>query len=594
MNTLTITVSNKTVFDKIIVGAHIRIVSFIWGSDLHEWKKNTLLDKLRGFLFNILQKYRNIKVLDLSHLDGLKEAYYPANFLEEIYYPDSIEAVSYYKNKTLKKISARGAKSIMINQVPTLECIEYGPNLKELSLKETGIVHIDIPQNVKLSYSAFKGCEKLESVILRSGTDVPPYAFEECSNLYEVTLPDDLLVIEPYVFKGCKKLQYVLGGKNVKQVFPSAFKGCFNLEMMECKNFYRFTDLKISDKYWMDIFRPYKPSIDIKKELKNFAKELTEKDVEKPEEYIAENFFHETEYHFGFVMEYQFKIRGWMVWSLSHSHFIATKGSKYNLSQDDLVTFSIERKPTITIKDSLYFQHPMVYIEDASALKKIEHGSEESDGYEYFLEYFKPRISLLEHYKKITQTIDALDIHQIIDSYSIKTSTWWQTRPGRDDFQFYERIAKSNYSDNYLNTLMPQENYKDYDSGGSPLDFDEEEENRKMQESADAEAKSIIENAHNHYSKEAHICKLLEDIINKRRKLEKDIESKYHIQAIKDFIHCRFVDYGEGENSLIEFYGYSLEDILKDQKYNEQVSWSYKHGWVKETEDSNETEEIYK
>ena len=50
--------------------------------------------------------------------------------------------------------------------------------------------------------------------------------------------------------------------------------------------------------------------------------------------------------------------------------------------------------------------------------------------------------------------------------------------------------------------------------------------------------------------------------------LEKDMESVYHIQAVKNFLHCRYVDYGEDENSLIEFYGYTIEDILNDNKYN--------------------------
>ena len=516
MNTLAITVSNETEFDKIIVGANIRTVSFDWGSDLREWEKSTLLYKLRNFLFHILQKYRNIKVLDLSHLEGLKEAYYPANYLEEIYYPDSIESVSYYKNRSLKKIIARGAKAITIKQTPTLECIEYGPNLKELSLTETGITHLDLQQNIKLAPDAFKGCVKLKSVKLKSGTDVPPSTFEDCSNLYEVTLPDDLLVIEPKVFRGCKNLQFVLGGKNVKQVFPSAFEGCFNIRMMECKDFYKFTDLSITDKHWMDKFRPkyrpHKPLIDEKNYIKKYAQVLNEKVIEKPEEYIADNFFHKTEYHFGFVVKYQPSIRGWMIWSLSHNHFIATKGDKYDIEQDDFVTFSLDRKPTITIGDNLCFQFPMMYIDDASALKKKEHGSEDSDGYEYLLEYFKPRVSLLIHYKKITQIIDSLDIPKIIDSYSIKTSTWWNTYPGRDDSQFYERIAKSDYSDEYLNTLLPQEKYENYDNGCRPRNFNEEEANRRLQASADAEAKRLKEYAHKYYSKETHICKLLEDL----------------------------------------------------------------------------------
>ena len=589
MNTMTIAISNDNSFEKETIGANISKVSFIWGIDISEWEKSSLEYRLRNYLFIILQKYRNITVLDLSHLDGLKDSYYPAKFLYEIYYPDSIESVCFYNNRTLKKISARGAKAITIKQTPTLECLEYGANLKKLTLSETGITHLDLPKDIKLGPAAFKGCEKLKSVILRSGTDVPPSTFEDCINLYEVTLPDDLLVIEPNVFSGCINLRYVYGGKNVKHIFPSAFERCFNLEMIECKDFYRFTDLNYSDKQWMDKYRPYTPLANVKTQIKKYVQDLKENVVDRPEEYIADNFFHKTEYHYGFVLGYQSRIHSWMVWSLSHVRFLATRGDIIRLRQDVLVTFSIELKPSITIEDGLCIQFPMTYIDESSSLKIIERDREESDGYEYLLEYFNPRVSFLEYYKKITQAVEVLDIPSIIESYSIKAKTWWQTYPGRDDSQFYVRIAKSDYSDIYLDTLLPQENREDYYNGCRPFGFDEDEEIRKMQASADSEAKSIRESAHKHYSKDAHICKLLEDVINKRRELEKDIEFTYHIQAIKNFLNCRYIESGNGENSLTEFYGYTLGDILKDTKYNERLSWSYKHGWVEETEDSEES-----
>lgn len=581
MNTLTITVGSETVFDNINIEASISRLTFKWADNLQEWHKSSLQHYLWNYLYDLLQKNRNIQVLDLSRLEGLKDTYYPAKYLQEIYYPDSIESVYLTKNRFIRKIHARGAKKITINQVPTLESIEYGPNLEELSLTETGISHIELPKNVKLCLGAFKGCKQLKSVFLKSGTDVPPSTFEDCNSLNEVTLPDDLLVIEPNVFSGCSQLRYIYGGKSVKQIFPSAFKGCFNLIMMECKDFYRFTDLNITDKQWLDKYRPYTPLSNVKALIRNFVQKLNEKEIDCPVEYIAESFFHETENHFGFVLKEYTKIRGWMVWSLSHNRFLATKGNIYRLHQNDVVTFTIERKPNIIISDNLCIQFPMVYIDAASSLKIIDRNGEDSDRFKFILELFKPKVSLLDYFKEITRTIDSLDIPKVIDSYSIETSTWWQIRPGRDDHHYYERIAKSDYTDNYLETLLPQENTKNYDSGCLPWGFDEQEETRKMQESADAEAKSLRENAHKNYSKEAHICKLIEDYTNKRRELEKDIENKYHIQAIKNFLHYRCVEYGEGENTLTEFYEYTLEDILCDNEYNEMVNLSYKHGWVK-------------
>lgn len=584
MNTLTIVIGNDTVFDKIEVGANISKLVFEWGKEVKQWDESHVLYKLRNYLFNILQKNKDIKVLDLSRVTGLKESYYPTKYLHEIYYPDSIESVTFIKERTLKKVSAPGAKSITIKQAPNLETIEYGTNLENLSLTETGLSHIELPENIKLGACAFKGCEKLKSVILNSGTDVPPSTFEGCTNLTEITLPDDLLVIEPNLFCGCSSLRCIYGGKSVKQVFPSAFTGCHSLRLMECKDFYRYSDLKFSEKQWMDTFRPYKPLGNIKALIRKFVQELKKKDIECPEEYVADNFFRETENHYGFVMEYQSRIRGWMIWSLSHNCFLATRGDRLGLRQDEVVTFTLERKPVITFEDNMCLQFPMIYIDESSSLKKIERKEEDYEGYNYILEYFTPKVSLVDCYRKILQKIEALDIPSIIDSYSIKERTWWHTYPGRDDSQFYERIAKSDYSDIYLDTFLPQENTQNYDNGCRPWDFDEDEETRKLQASADSEAKSRKEYAHKHYSKDEHICRLLEDYINKRIELEKDMESVHHIQAVKNFLHCRYVDYGEDENSLIEFYGYTIEDILNDNKYNERISWSYKHGWVEETE----------
>ena len=586
MTSLTLSVSNHTIFDLITIEESVNKLSFKWEKELKEWEKSQAQYNIERFLSYILKKNKNIKILDISQLEGINRIYYPINTLYEIYFPKTIEALYFTnKNNKLRKVYAPGASSIIINKAYNLEHVEIGANVKELSLSETGITNIDLPHAIKLHSGAFKGCKNLKSVVLKRGTDVPPSTFEDCPNLIEVTLPDDLLVIEPFSFKNCINLRCIYGGQSVKQVFPSAFEGCKKLEMMECRDFYKYTNLSISDKLWTDKFRSYKPLSERKTRIKQFIQGLSDNNIEYPEKYIADEFFHDKDYHIGFVVDYQSRIHSWIIWSLSHNRFFATKGDKYKLHQDDVVTFTIDYKPTICIDDILCIQFPMIYIEESSSLKKIERKGEDSDKYKYILEYFMPRVSLIDYYKEIIHKIDSLDIPSIIESYSIKAKTWWQTYPGRDDSQFYERVAKSEYTDEYMNILLPQEKYQNYDNGCRPWGFDEVEENRKMQASADSETKRLKEYAHKNYSRDAHICKLLEEFINKRRELEKDIENKYHIQAIKNFLQCRFVESGEGENSLNELYSYSIVDILKDQKYNERVSWSYKHRWVEDTID---------
>lgn len=563
MNTVTITINNNTIFDKIVLGYTINKVTLLWGNDIKEKDKSLLENQILCFISDIQQKYKNIKVLDLSHLDGLKIVNIFETHLYEIYYPYTVENVIINNNKTLRKVSAHGAKLISIRHVPTLECIEFGSNLKELSLTETGITHINIPAHTNLINSAFKGCKNLLSVYLGKGIDVPASTFENCVSLYEVTLPDDLLVIEPLLFRGCSNLRYVFGGKNVKQLFPSAFEGCYNLKLIECKDFYRFADLDVSDKQWMKRIRPYSSVKDVKSRINLFVQNLKDNKVDNPEDYILNKFFLVKEEHFGLVMEYRHQI-GWLVWSFSKNHFFATRGLyNHTICEGDLITFTIERKPNIRIEDNLYIQFPMIYINDSNFFKIISHDSESKDfkGYENILEYLKPKFSFLENYKKIIRTVKTLDISQIIDSYSIKVCTWWQSNPGRDDCKFYERIAKTDYTDEYLNILLPNEEELSYGNGSRPWGYDiqeKEKENRKIQESADAEAKRLRELAHNNYSRDAHVCKLLQTIIIKRKEFEEEIEREYHIEAIRNFLQKR------SNNSLNELYNYSIDDVLND------------------------------
>lgn len=562
MYAIKIIVDNETNFKRIYIGTDIEKVSIEWKDNLSENQKDYIKHELYNYIYNFVQKHESVKVLDISRLVGLRDAYYPIRYLHKIYYPDSIEEVRICDNGTLKKVYARGAKKIIINNVPTLESVEYGRELEELSLMRTGITNIVLHKNIKLINEAFKGCDKLKSVILKSGTDIPPSAFEGCVNLYEITLPNDLLAIEPKVFSGCSNLRYVYGGKSIKQVFPSAFDGCYNLRMMECKDFFKFTNLKISDKQWIDKIRPYKPLTDVKNHIKKFVTEFREIEIDNPEEYIADNFFYKTENHFGFVVTKLYKPDDFVVWSLSHNRYIATKGIQLYLHQDDFLTFTIERKPVVTIEDNLYFKFNMTYIDNTSKLKIVKHNDNIKE-HECFLEYFSPKESLLDYYKRVLKIIDGLNVSKIIDSYSIIERTWYQIRPGRDDYQFYERIAKSDYSDIYLEEFLPQEDNCRYECANSPWGFDDKEENQKLQQSADIEARYLKEKAYKNYSRDTHICKLLEEYVNKRSELGIYLEAKYHIEAVKNFICYSRID----SDSLTELYNLTIEDVLRGGRF---------------------------
>ena len=578
MISLTITIDKDKSFDKIDIKDNVQILRMEWAELLTDWEKQSLLYYVEHFVCSVLNKNKSISVLDISQLDGWKSSNLPTNYLQEIYYPYSVESVFFYEPNIFRRISAPGAKSIRIYKAPHLEFVEYGKELEEVSFSESGISHIDLPPNIRLGRNAFKGCKFLKSITLQSGTDVPPSAFEDCVNLDEIYLPDDLLVIEPNVFKNCKNLKHIYGGKNVKLIFASAFQGIGKLETLGCTNLYKISNNNISDKEWENKFRPLFSKRNEKELISKYINELPLNKINNVEEFIANEILATTEFHYGFVVNYQQNLRRWIVWSFTSESFYATNGV-IKLQENDIVTFTITKKPHIYLENSIFLNWPLVFIDNPS-LAVINKDSDNYQHYNYLIEYFKPRYSVWEYFQKCKATVENLNIPQIIDSYKIIDRTWWQRYPGRDDSQFFERIAKSDYTDIYLNELLPQEKYEDYYNGCYPMGFNEEEENRKRKISADFEAKSIIEKAHRIYSKDEHICKLMEDYFLKRRKLENDIESVYHIQAIKNFLKYRCYNSIDGKDSLEELYDYSLNDIINDNKYNESISWYYQHGWV--------------
>lgn len=562
MKSLTISLSNNTDFNKITIDNEVYKLSFNWENNISEQDKDWLLFKFRSVLSGILNKNSNIGILDLSGLNGLKESNFSFVNLEEIIFPDSVKSVYFYDSNSIRKVYAKGATSIYIHNVPNLAHIEFGHLLKEVTLYETGISHIELPANITLLPGAFKGCKKLETVVLNSETNLPPSTFEDCNNLHEVVLPNDLQMIEPRAFSGCTNLMYIRGGNSIKHIFPSAFEGCMNLKNIDCVNFYKFSDLSISDEYWLNKYYPFKPSPNMRKNINEFVSGLKEKDIENPEEYIADYYFCSMKLHNGIVLKYHSRINGWIVWSISDNHFYATrKRVSCGLKEGDIIRFEIENKVVVSLGEQLNIKNPIHYIE-LSSIRIIEKDNENGE-YEDLLECFKPKTTLLDYYKEKVNNISGLDIPKIIDSYNIKERTWWQTYPGRDDSEFFERIATSSYSDVYMDMLLPPEKKESYWNGCKPWGYNADEETRRLQKAADEEAEEVRKKAREQYSFEAHICTLLEDFINKRRELENRIEATCHIKAAKDFLKYKDLKAGtDGEDYLKWLYNVTLKDIL--------------------------------
>ncbi len=579
MKSYTLIIDDHTDFKNLEIDKNLKKITIKWGSNISEQERSWLYHKTESFLYSLPHKANRLRILDISQLAGI-DSFVPTkdyNCLVDVFFPDTVTYIYFEEAESLRSVHARGATKIHISRAPYLEFVDYGKALEELSLPETGITEITIPENVKLSNKAFRNCKDLRSVTLSKGVDLQTGTFENCFNLREVTLPDDLLVIEPAVFKNCYHLKYINGGKGVMHVFPSAFEGCKELERIDNCSFYKYTDLGYSDRDWAITIRPFMSnSADIqliRNKIRKFVDCLKKQEIVNEESYLAKNFFSFSCIQECVLIKYESSVRRWIAWSLTEFKFYVTKNDgSHGLHEGDMISFKFESIPSITIDDQINIQFPEIYVIDLNNATIITKDNVYELGCDMdVLEYYNPKLSFAQKYKEIVDTISKLDISKIIDSYFIKAEVYWQTYPGRDDSEFYERTTKSDYSDAYLEKLLPQEHIRDYSNGCRPYDYDEDKKNKEIQLRANAEAKDLKEKAHKYYSKEEHIWTLMQDYIYKRKQFESYIELKYHILTAKRFLHYRYVNYADEIKCINKLYRYTWNDIQNDRKYYEEI-----------------------
>ena len=95
----------------------------------------------------------------------------------------------------------------------------------------TSLTSVTIPDSVTtIGEYAFYECDSLTSVnIGDSVTTIGEYAFKGCSSLTGVTIPDSVTTIEYYAFADCSSLTSVTIGDSVTTIGNDAFSGCSSL-----------------------------------------------------------------------------------------------------------------------------------------------------------------------------------------------------------------------------------------------------------------------------------------------------------------------------------------------------------------------------
>ena len=84
---------------------------------------------------------------------------------------------------------------------------------------------------MSLYNNAFEGCTALEHISLPNGVDLAgAYLFKGCRNLKEISIPSGVQHIYNYDFQNCISLEYAYIGAGPTDIGTSAFTGCENLK----------------------------------------------------------------------------------------------------------------------------------------------------------------------------------------------------------------------------------------------------------------------------------------------------------------------------------------------------------------------------
>ena len=88
-----------------------------------------------------------------------------------------------------------------------------------------------------INQRAFNGCSSLKRVsIPNSVTNIGEYAFYGCSGLTSIDLPDSVTSIGKFAFSGCSNITSVIIGKGVISIGSSAFYGCSGLTSIQIES----------------------------------------------------------------------------------------------------------------------------------------------------------------------------------------------------------------------------------------------------------------------------------------------------------------------------------------------------------------------
>ena len=483
------------------------------------------------------------------------------SIVKEIILPDRLDNMPMIRGlQELKKIVGLGLKIFNneartdytsgsnLNDCPKLEEIVFGSNIKNITLRNSTIKRINIP-------------ETNDSILLE------PYGMAYNKELEEIHIPRGIRELPTRLFEGCTKLRTITGGNDIEEIGFGAFGGCTNLHSIP----FRIELLKENQFLSYDEWMQYEP-VDhqsnswIHGDCDLCPKGKWSEEHHRWEEgcnYSIKEYCRDNEQHRWKPYKKGVVLTNGLIWCIDDFSY-------YKIEKDKNALLQFAPK---NIHKYVEFVSPNIIFVSEGDHVNINYNPQDKN----VLELTFPRNKLAEtidfyfediSYElildEITRKVDKLDIDVIIDSYETKFSHESFKMNSDTEGERYNLDRDAIYTDEYLAKLLPPiHSYHDdrtvclvhYPNHTNPYKkkydfeqilntFDKKEEDdfyknltgnifRDVYNLKNKDAE-VRKEAREKYSRKDHVdflvnCKISE-IINK--KLE--IESRFHIKQAEN------------------------------------------------------------
>ena len=220
-------------------------------------------EKFYESFLNLIDEWGNRKVSGENCLQQEKLMYSLFSNIYTIYEDEHISKAINYILLSSKKISIKNHIIISDDKIIMYfgnneklvipdSFIEIGTfcgytSFKQISIAKIGnsafnncssLTQITIPDTVtEIGWGAFKNCSSLKEITIpNSITEIRDSTFSDCSSLTQITIPDSIICIRHYAFSNCSSLTQIHISDNVTEIGDHAFDGCFSLTKIVIPN----------------------------------------------------------------------------------------------------------------------------------------------------------------------------------------------------------------------------------------------------------------------------------------------------------------------------------------------------------------------